>query len=355
MIGYESAGVPPAMRSGRRTAESSHVWEDIMSAAQGLSRRLFLAGAAVGPALLGLRPAFAADRVRVGKAITSSFPFAGLELGQQQGTWASEGIETEISAFQGDGRLQQALAAGALDFGVGSGPGMGYAAKGVPARAIAAIAYEPRNMSIVVTNNSPVKKLDDLKGVKIGVTTAGSLTDWLARRLAESKGWGADGVEVVPMGDMRARLAAMRSGDLQASVNSIEESLQLQEQGGGKMLTTFGDAVPDFLTHVVYATDAVIQQQPDLVRRFLRAWFKTAAFMRDHREPTVKSIAQTMNVSEKVVDMAYDDEIKMLSFDGTFPPKALEVIRASLKDLGIIDTEPALAALYDPQFVPVKL
>ena len=125
-----------------------------------------------------------------------------------------------------------------------------------------------------------------------------------------------DGVEVVPMGDMRARLAAMRSGDLQASVNSIEESLQLQEQGGGKMLTTFGDAVPDFLTHVVYATDAVIQKQPDLVRRFLRAWFKTAAFMRDHREATVKSVAQTMSVSEKVVDMAYDDEIKMLSFDG---------------------------------------
>lgn len=326
-----------------------------MSAAQGLSRRLFLVCAAGGPAFVGSRSAFAADKVRIGKAITSSFPFAGLELGQQQGTWASEGIETEISAFQGDGRLQQALAAGALDFGVGSGPGMGYAVKGVPAHAVAAIADEPRNMSIVVTNNSPVKKIDDLKGVKIGVTTAGSLTDWLARRLAESKGWGPDGVETVPMGDMRARLAAMRSGDLQASVNSIEESLQLQEQGGGKMLTTFGDAVPDFLTHVIFASDAMIQKQPDLVRRFLRGWFKTAAFMRDNRAATVKSVAATMNVSEKVVDMAYDDEIKMLSFDGTFPPKALEVIRASLKELGIVDTEPDVKAMYDPQFVPVKL
>jgi ABC-type nitrate/sulfonate/bicarbonate transport system substrate-binding protein len=323
--------------------------------AQDLSRRLFLVCAAASPAFLSTRPAFAADKVKVGKAITSSFPFAGLELAQQQGIWAAEGIDTEIIAFAGDGRMQQAFAAGALDFGVGSGPGMGYATKGVPAHAIAAIAYEPRNMSIVVTDNSPVKKIDDLKGMKIGVTTAGSLTDWLARQLAQSKGWGADGVEVVPMGDMRARLAAMRSGDLQASVNSIEESLQLQEQGGGKMLTTFGDAVPDFLTHVVYASDAVIQKQPDLVRRFLRAWFRTAAFMRDHRTETVQSVAKTMNVSEKVVDMAYDDELKMLSFDGAFPPKALEVIRGSLKQLGITDTEPALKAMYDPQFVPVKL
>ncbi|HWG07036.1 MAG TPA: ABC transporter substrate-binding protein [Beijerinckiaceae bacterium] len=326
-----------------------------MSAARGLSRRIFLAGAAAASALSGTRAAFAADRVRVGKAITSSFPFAGLELAQQQGLWASEGIEAEISAFAGDGRLQQALAAGALDFGFGGGPGMGYATKGVPARAIAAIAYEPRNMSIVVTDNSPVKKIGDLKGMKIGVTTAGSLTDWLARRLAESQGWGADGVQVVPLGDMRSRLAAMRAGDLQASVNSIEESLQLQDQGGGKMLTTFGDAIPDFLTHVIFASDAVIQKNPDLVRRFLRAWYKTAAFMRDHRVETVKSIAQTMSITEKVVDESYDDELKMLSFDGSFPPKALETIRASLLQLGITDTEPALKAMYDPQFVPVKL
>ena len=72
---------------------------------------------------------------------------AGLELGQQQGTWASQGIATEISTFQADGRMQQAFAAGALDLRIGSGPAMGYTTKGVPARAIAAVAYEPRNMS----------------------------------------------------------------------------------------------------------------------------------------------------------------------------------------------------------------
>ena len=51
---------------------------------------------------------------------------------------------------------------------------------------------------------------------------------------------------------------------------------------------------------------------------------------------------------------AYDDEIKMLSPDGSFSPKAVEVIRASLKDLGILDTVPDVKSLYVTDFVPVK-
>ncbi len=295
----------------------------------------------------------AADAVRIGKAVSSSFPFSGLELGKEQGIWASEGIDLQISAFRGDGQLQQAFTAGVIDFGLGSGPGMGYVVKGVPARAVASVAAEPRNMAVVVTNNSPVKTIGDLRGRRIGVSTAGALTDWLARRLAVDKGWGPDGVEIVPLGEMRTRLAAMKSGELDASVTATEESLQIQEQGAGRMLMTFGDAVPDFHTHVLYARDAVRQKNAELVKRVLRAWFKTAAFMRANRAATVKSVARTMGLSEKVVDMVYDEEIRMLSFDGAFSPKALEVIRLSLKELGILDQVPAARDLYDPAFTPV--
>ena len=309
----------------------------------------------VAALLVALLPATAhgADAVRIGKAVTSSFPFSGLELGKEQGIWASEDIDLQISAFRGDGQLQQALTAGAIDFGLGSGPGMGYAVKGVPARAVATVAAEPRNMSVVVTNNSPVKTIDDLKGRRIGVSTAGALTDWLARRLAVDKGWGYDGIEVVPLGEMRTRLAAMKSGELAASITSTEESLQIQEQGAGRMLMTFGDAVPDFHTHVLFAADALRQKNADLVRRVLRGWFKTAAFMRANRAATVRSIARTMGLNESVVDRVYDEEIRMLSADGTFSPKALEVIRLSLKELGILDRTPAASDLFDAAFTPV--
>jgi ABC-type nitrate/sulfonate/bicarbonate transport system substrate-binding protein len=317
----------------------------------GLAKRL----AASFVAFVALLPlgAQGADTVRMGKAVASSFPFSGLELGKEQGIWASEGIDLQIVAFRGDGQMQQAFTAGVIDAGLGSGPGMGYTVKGVPARAVASVAAEPRNMAVVVTNNSAVKTIDDLKGKRIGVSTAGALTDWLARRLAVDKGWGYDGVEVVPLGEMRTRLAAMKSGELDASVTATEESLQIQEQGAGRMLMTFGEEVPDFHTHVLFAADSLRQRNPDLLKRVLRAWFRTAAFMRDNRATTVKSVARTMGLSEKVIDRVYDEEIRMLSFDGAFSLKALDVIRLSLKELGILDQVPPARDLYEPSFTPV--
>ena len=294
-------------------------------------------------------------RVRVGKAINSSFPFAGLELGVKQGIWRSVGLELEISAFRGDGQMQQALAAGSIDFGFGSGPGMGYAAKGVPARAVAVIANRPANMALVVAKSSGITTIDGLKGKRIGVSTAGSLTDWLARNIAVSRNWKPTDIQIVPMGEMRTRLAAMRAGQLAGAVTSVQEAFQIQENDLGTVLTTFGEVVPNFHTHVVFARDALIQNDAETVRRFLSGWFRTAAYMRDHKPETIQSVTATLRVSEKIVTETYDIEIGMMSFDGQFDPKALETTRQSLKDLAILDFVPATTALYDGSFVPVKI
>jgi len=323
------------------------------------NRRWFLALLAGGISGLSVPPPPAAaqtlKKIRIGKAINSSFPFAGLDLGVKLGIWKAAGLEAQIFAFRGDGQMQQGLAAGSIDFGFGSGPGMGYAAKGVPAHAVAAIANRPANMALVVAKNSNVSTIAGLKGKRIGVSTAGSLTDWLARNIAVSNKWKSSDIEIVPMGEMRSRLAAMRSGELAGAVTSIEEAYQIQDNGQGTVLTTFGDVVPHFHTHVVFARDELIQKDPKTVERFLKAWFTIAAYMRDHRPETIKSVAATMKISEKVVGESYAAETGMMSFDGQFDPQALEIIRLSLKDLGVLPTLPATGALYNGTFVPVKL
>src|SRR6185503_2293947 len=218
------------------------------------SRREILALMAAGavcvirPGALGAQPL---TRVRVGKAIDSSFLFAGLELGAKQGIWRAAGLDVQISSFRGDGQMQQALAAGSIDFGLGSGPGMGYATKGVPARAVAVLANRPSNMALVVSKTSGITKIDDVKGKRLGVSTAGSLTDWLARNFAASRKWKPSDIEIVPMGEMRTRLAAMRSGELAGAVTSVEQAYEIQENGQGTVIATFAEVVPNFHTHVV--------------------------------------------------------------------------------------------------------
>ncbi len=130
-------------------------------------------GLLIAAALLGASAAMAAEKIRVGKSVSQPFAFAPLEIGTQEGIWAKHGLDVEVVIFAGDAKLQQGLVANSVDFGLGSGPAMGFLAKGVPAKAVGALANEPLSMGLIVGASSTIRKPDDLKGAKIGVTTNG--------------------------------------------------------------------------------------------------------------------------------------------------------------------------------------
>ena len=236
-------------------------------------------------------PALALDTVRLGKAVPNSFAFAATEVGIEAKIFEREGLEIAVSSFRGDAQMQQALAAGSLDIGLGSGPGLGFRVKGAPAIGVAAMYGAPANLALLISAKSPIQSVADLKGKRIGVTTAGSLTDWLVRELSRQQGWGSNGIGIAALGQMQARLAAMDRGELDGMVLEAANGYELEEAGRTRNLILFGDIVKHFYTHVIFATDDMIEKRPDVLRRFLRGWFKTVAFMRANRDFAVKSDA----------------------------------------------------------------
>jgi NitT/TauT family transport system substrate-binding protein len=317
-------------------------------------RRNLIASLLAAPLVLQGGAGFALDQIRFGKAVPNSFAFGAAEVGVQAKIFEQEGIDLQVLSFQGDARIQQALTADSIDVAVGSGPGLGFRAKGVPAIGVAAMYGPPSNLCLTVLSNSPIKTVADLKGKHIGVTTAGSLTDWLTRELSRQQGWGSDGIKIEALGSAPARLAAMSRGELDGLVIESATGFELEEQGKGRNLLLFGDIAKDFYTHVIFATDTIIEKRPELLKRFLRGWFKTIAYMRANKDFTVKSESKTVDVRESVVSKIYDTQIGSFSTDGAWDPAAIDVIRNSLKDLGILDTVPAAKTIYNDKFVPVK-
>src|ERR1700722_16101002 len=177
-----------------------------------------LAGVLAGVLLHVSTAAFALDTIRLGKAVPNSFAFAATEVGIDAGIFAKEGLDIAVSSFRGDAQLQQGLAAGSLDIGLGSGPGLGFRVKGAPVIGVAAMYGAPSNLALLVPAKSPLRSVADLKGKRIGVTTIGSLTDWLVRELSRQQGWGADGIVIAPLGQMQARLVALDRGELDGTV-----------------------------------------------------------------------------------------------------------------------------------------
>ena len=301
-------------------------------------------------ALLLFQPAQAAEKLRVGKSVPQAFSFTPIEIGIQTGIFGKNGLDVESIAFQGDARMQQAAAAGSLDILVGSGPAMAFIAKGAPIKGIAAMAGPPLLMCMVARPDGP-KSAADLKGKKIGVSTAGSLTYWLVSRTSDAQGWGPQGITAQPMGAMPGQIAALKRGDIDGIVMDLATAFTLEEKNEARIIVRFG-TLKDFHNHVIFATNSLIADKPNSIRAFLKGWFETIAFMRRNKSETVKIAAAVTQLSEPIIARTYDEVMPMFSNTGKFDPKALETLRKSFVELGVLPTEPEMSKLYTEAFLP---
>jgi len=320
------------------------------------SRALSAVGATIALAMAwAAGTANAADTLRVAKVVPFAWVFTALDIGIQTGIFAKHGLDIEESSSAGDAKLQQAMTAGSVDIGIGSGPGMAFSAKGVPVKAVAAMYSLPRNMAVMVSYDSDIKTVDDLKGKKIGVTTVGSLTAWIGERINEKKGWGDKGIDVIPIGGMPPARAAIKTHQIDGYIGALESGYSLEEAKEWRVITTATPFVDHFITHVIFARDDLIAQHPDQVRAFLQAWFETIAFMKANKDKAVEISAKVINVSPAVAARAYDEQIGYFSTDGSFDPEAVATLKKSYIDMHLLNEIPDDTALFTTQFVPVKI
>ena len=307
--------------------------------------------AALTGLLVTQQAAWAVDTIRVGKSVPIAWTFTPLDIGVETGIWAKHDLKLDITTFGGDAKLQQALAANGVDFGLGSGPGMGFAVKGVPARAVAAFAGSPYSISIVIAPNAPYNDIKDMKGKKFAVTTIGSLTEWLLHRAALAQGWKYNDLVAVPLGSFETNYAAFKTGQVDGIVLATETSYMLEAKKEAKIIANMGDYAPKFHTHVIYARDELIEKKPDLVKRFLAGWFETIAWMKANKDKSVEISARVLKLPPEIVSRAYDEEIGMMQDNGRFDPEAVKVIKSSLVEMHILESEPTEDQMFTTKFV----
>jgi len=298
--------------------------------------------------------ASAAETLRVAKSVPQAFSFVPLDVGMQNGIFKKNGLDIEASAFSGDAKMQQAMAADSIDIGIGSGPAMAFIVKGAPIKGVAAMAGRPLLLTLVVRSDGAVKSVADLKGKRVGVSTVGSLTYWVADELSRQKGWGAGGLDIAPVGAFKPMLAALKTKQIDAMVTDVATAYELEKNGEGKIVFRFGDLVKDFHIHVIFATNKAIASRPDALRAFLKGWFETIGYMRKNKANTVQIAKDIMETDAGIAGRVYDELMPMFSDDGKFDPKALAVLSRSYVELKVLDKEPDMTKLYTEAFLPKK-
>ncbi len=297
--------------------------------------------------------AIAQEKLRVGKAQADAFSFTPLDIGIDQRIFQAHGVAVESVGFAGDAKLQQAMAADAIDIGIGSGPALAFVAKGNPELGIAAMANQPLLLVLSVQQDGPIRTRADLKGKTISVSTAGSLTEWLVRELSRQQGWGPDGIKVVALGSNPAQIAAFRTKQVDGFVADVAIAYKLADEGAGRILVRFGDLVTDFHIHVIYASTKAIDTRPEDIRGFLAGWFETIRYIRANKPAMVAAAARIMNISDAIASRTYDEVMPMFSDTGRFNSKALAVLSRSFVQMNVLPEEPDMSKLYTERFLPV--
>jgi NitT/TauT family transport system substrate-binding protein len=257
-----------------------------------------------------------------------------------------------VISFGGGPRVQQALAAGSIDIGIGSGPELAFVAKGAPEIAIAAIADAPYSVVLTVLRDSPIRTAEDLKGRTISISSRGSLTDWLGRELSRQLGWGSNRINLAPLVTTAAQLAALKTHQIDGMIVEANAGYRLEEDGSRRVLVQFGNRIKAFHIYVVYARRDFLQESPQAVRAFLASWFQSIAYMRAHRAETIDMVRETTGISHGIASRDYDELMGMFNRSGRFDAQALAVLARSFVEMGLLAQAPDMRALVTEAYLP---
>jgi NitT/TauT family transport system substrate-binding protein len=181
-------------------------------------------------------PALAETTVRVAWcARTVSSAAAPFAIATKMGWYASAGIKVELVPLPGSTDCVKLTATGDVQYGLPSiEPLAIIRPQGVKMKNFYT-AYQGNIYGIVVPVDSPIKRFEELKGKRIGVTSMASAGVIIARAIAKDHGWNPDrDVSIVVVGEAAQTAALLRSGQVEA-LSQFDTQYALTENAGVKV------------------------------------------------------------------------------------------------------------------------
>lgn len=310
---------------------------------------LALAAGAAGLAA-GIRPGAAATKIRVGLATKTWWPSVIAETAVQQKLFEKVGLEAELTVYRSGGEAFEALAAGACDLTIGLPAQMGAGRlRGVKTKIMALGSDSNPGWRLLVKDSSPIKSVAEIAGKKVGITTSGSLSDFMALWLRSDA---KIDFTSVPLGG-GGLVPNLLSGNVDAAIVYSPLSFQVLQAGQARALLDFATAIPPHLAGGWASTDELIASRKDDLAKALQAIYGAVGYMRANREAAIKIIAEVNGIPEPIAKQEYEETFLRLSTDGRFTPEQVKVAY-ELARIGGFDKLAPPEDIVTTAFIPVQ-
>jgi NitT/TauT family transport system substrate-binding protein len=151
-----------------------------------------------------------------------------------------------------------------------------------------------------------IKRVKDLKGKKVGVTTFGSLTDFLVRHILRKKGLNPErDVALIQIGGDPERIGALKQGAIDAASLSFP-GYGIATKLGYPILWNSAREI-EYPWIEITTRRAVIHKDRDMVMSYMKAHLEGTALFKRDREFGKKVIKKTLRLdNEELISESYD-------------------------------------------------
>jgi NitT/TauT family transport system substrate-binding protein len=174
-----------------------------------------------------------------------------------------------------------------------------------------------------------IKDVQDLKGKTLGVSTMRGTDHLVTEELLRAKGLDPLLLRAVALGDTAVRAQSVAAGVVQAVTVSPPHDLTLQKMGFHVLAGPPEIGLP---ASGLFTSDRLIKENPQVVRRTLRALMKANRFIADNRDQTIGVLLQWIPQSKEIAARSYDLELKATTKDGQMSDAELESLIDRLGD-----------------------
>jgi len=221
----------------------------------------------------------------------SSLNYLSVYVAESKGFFKQENLDNETLVIAGP-QATAALLSGDVDYGGGGGSAMRAAAVGAP---IKAIMFQTEKVTSYLVTDPGIAKPSDLKGKKVGVGGIGSSQDRLVLAYVEQAGLSPSDITRIAMGaNASRRILAIKTGTIQATLLD-PGTVIFAEKEGLRVLAFLGDLFP-YPFQAFATTDKKLRENPEQVKRWLRAMINALMFVRDRPDEAAEVAAKRLQI-----------------------------------------------------------
>jgi ABC-type nitrate/sulfonate/bicarbonate transport system substrate-binding protein len=241
-------------------------------------------------------------------------------IAKEKNFYRDEGFQVKDLYIRGGVTASQALQAGSVHFTLALGTGARAALSGMTIKAIMVYCDKPFHF-LYGRQDLGVRTAADLKGKRIAVTGLGSTTYYATRKVVERLGFDADrDVRILSVGDIWPALAggAVEAGLIRPPFTHMADKMGMVRLG------YVGDAIQMPMSGLV-TSERLIQQQTELVRRFIRGTVKGLRFFLDkkNQSESITALNRVTPMEPEVAKQTYDFYYGIMTNDGVPSERSL--------------------------------